>query len=160
MATQLTRPDEKHMTMCGTPNYISPEVVSRTSHGLEVDVWGIGCMLYTLVVGRPPFDTQAVKSTLTRVVTANYEIPPHLSEEIKDLIDGLLKKNPRDRIKLEHILLHPFMKKYEYLAQTNNAQGSSDSGVHTMSMNSSRPYSGKIKFNNGPFNEYLINDSW
>lgn len=73
LATQLTRPDEKHMTMCGTPNYISPEVATRSSHGLEADVWGIGCMLYTLLTGKPPFDTDAVKSTLTRVVMADYK---------------------------------------------------------------------------------------
>ena len=74
LATQLSRPDEKHMTMCGTPNYISPEVATRSSHGLEADVWGLGCLLYTLLVGRPPFDTDAVKSTLTRVVMADYKV--------------------------------------------------------------------------------------
>jgi polo-like kinase 4 len=45
----------QHMTMCGTPNFISPEVATRSSHGLEADVWGLGCLLYTLLVGRPPF---------------------------------------------------------------------------------------------------------
>lgn len=60
--------------MCGTPNYISPEVATRSSHGLEADVWGLGCMLYTLLVGNPPFDTDAVKSTLTRVVMADYKV--------------------------------------------------------------------------------------
>jgi polo-like kinase 4 len=62
------------LTMCGTPNYISPEVVTRAAHGLEADVWGLGCMLYTLLVGRPPFDTDAIKSTLTRVVMADYKV--------------------------------------------------------------------------------------
>lgn len=124
--------------MCGTPNYISPEVATRSSHGLEADVWGLGCMLYTLLVGNPPFDTDAVKSTLTRVVMADYkvffqilppsyfiyiegvlrinsvvslQVPVHLSLEAQDLIDNLLKKNPRDRIKLQDILKHPFLMK-------------------------------------------------
>ncbi|XP_046626383.1 serine/threonine-protein kinase PLK4 isoform X1 [Neodiprion virginianus] len=109
LATQLTRPDEKHLTMCGTPNYISPEVATRSSHGLEADVWGLGCMLYTLLVGKPPFDTDAVKSTLTRVVMADYAFPITLSENAKDLINRLLKKNPRDRIRLRDILQHPFL---------------------------------------------------
>ncbi|THK33125.1 serine/threonine-protein kinase PLK4 isoform X1 [Diachasma alloeum] len=109
LATQLSRPDEKHMTMCGTPNYISPEVATRSSHGLEADVWGLGCMLYTLLVGRPPFDTDAVKSTLTRVVMADYKIPSHLSDMARDLIERLLKKNPRERIKLKDISKHPFV---------------------------------------------------
>ncbi|KAK0176155.1 hypothetical protein PV328_000320 [Microctonus aethiopoides] len=109
LATQLSRPDEKHMTMCGTPNYISPEVATRSSHGLEADVWGLGCMLYTLLVGKPPFDTDAVKRTLALVVMADYKMPSHLSDNAKNLIDRLLKKNPRDRIKLREILKHPFI---------------------------------------------------
>lgn len=66
-------------------------------------------MLYTLLVGKPPFDTDAVKSTLTRVVMADYVMPPHLSENAKDLIDKLLKKNPKDRIHLRDIIKHPFI---------------------------------------------------
>ncbi|KAG8234949.1 hypothetical protein J437_LFUL015517 [Ladona fulva] len=136
LATQLSRPDEKHLTMCGTPNYISPEVATRSSHGLEADVWGLGCMLYTLLIGRPPFDTDAVKSTLTRVVMADYQLPSHLSPEARDLIDLLLKKNPKERIKLRAILDHPFMKKnqkqYEYL-QKKWMTRESDSGMGTMS---------------------------
>ncbi|XP_060523812.1 serine/threonine-protein kinase PLK4 [Cylas formicarius] len=126
LATQLTRPDEKHMTMCGTPNFISPEVASRSSHGLAVDIWGLGCLLYTLLVGKPPFDTQNVKSTLTRVVMDTYSIPAHLSPEAKDLINALLQKNPKDRIGLDQILDHPFLKR-SLVMMTH------DSGIHTMS---------------------------
>nr|CAG4643105.1 EOG090X03P9 [Ilyocryptus agilis] len=125
LATQLSRPDEKHMTMCGTPNYISPEVATRSSHGLEADVWGLGCLLYTLLVGRPPFDTDAVKSTLTRVVMADFKLPPNLSAEAKDLIQRLLKKNPKERPTLEEVMDHPFMK----ARFRNNV----DSGLCTMS---------------------------
>ena len=72
----------------------------RSAHGLEADVWSLGCMLYTFLVGKPPFDTDAVKSTLNRVITAEYDLPDHLSDEAKDLIKLLLKKNPKDRIAL------------------------------------------------------------
>lgn len=122
--------------MCGTPNYISPEVASRSSHGLEVDVWGLGCMLYTLLVGRPPFDTNEVKSTLTRVVMAKYDLPTYLSPEARDLIESLLKKNPKERIHIEHILEHPFIKAHNPIANVMPIQSrllSQDSGVHTMS---------------------------
>ncbi|KAF7278138.1 hypothetical protein GWI33_008755 [Rhynchophorus ferrugineus] len=129
LATQLTRPDEKHMTMCGTPNFISPEVATRGSHGLEVDVWSLGCLLYTLLVGSPPFDTQGVKSTLTRVVMASYNLPSHLTPEAKDLINSLLQKNPKDRISLDQILEHPFIKRNQIMI-SNLTQ---DSGIHTMS---------------------------
>lgn len=111
LATQLTKPDEKHLTMCGTPNFISPEVASRGSHGLEADVWGLGCLLYTLLIGSPPFDTPGVKSTLTKVVMSNYTLPSYLSAEAKDLINNLLQKNPKDRIKLDQIMEHPYIKR-------------------------------------------------
>ncbi|XP_011880255.1 PREDICTED: serine/threonine-protein kinase PLK4 [Vollenhovia emeryi] len=125
LATQLNKPDEKHVTMCGTPNYISPEVATRSSHGPEADVWSLGCMLYTLLVGKPPFETDAIKSTLTRVVMADYEMPLHLSDNARDLIDKLLKKNPKERIRLRDIHKHPFITSIEKSRLRNERSGAS-----------------------------------
>ena len=112
LATQLDQHFEsKHTTLCGTPNYISPEVASRSAHGLPTDVWGLGCLLYTLLVGRPPFDTNGVKSTLTQVVIGNYTIPDHISTEARDLIQRLLCKDPAKRIRLNEVVTHSFMMK-------------------------------------------------
>ncbi|KAL8207026.1 UNVERIFIED_CONTAM: hypothetical protein K2H54_040198 [Gekko kuhli] len=111
LATQLRMPHEKHYTMCGTPNYISPEIATRSAHGLESDVWSLGCMYYTLLVGKPPFDTDTVKNTLNKVVLADYEMPAFLSIEAQDLIHQLLRKNPADRLSLSSVLDHPFMSK-------------------------------------------------
>ncbi|XP_068142581.1 serine/threonine-protein kinase PLK4 [Drosophila tropicalis] len=156
LATQLKRPDEKHMTMCGTPNFISPEVVSRLSHGLAADVWSVGCLLYTLVVGRPPFDTDAVQSTLNKVVMSEFIMPTHLSFEACDLIEKLLKKNPHERISLEQVLRHPFMSKISvaadepqynspkpgacdfYMEGQGQSVASGDSGIVTFASNESR----------------------
>ncbi|XP_035436156.2 serine/threonine-protein kinase PLK4 [Spodoptera frugiperda] len=109
LATQLNGPDEKHVTMCGTPNYISPEVAAREFHGLPADVWGLGCMLYTLLVGSPPFHTQHVKTTLNKVINADYKIPLELSLQAQDLLQRLLCKDPTKRITLKGILEHPFL---------------------------------------------------
>ncbi|XP_021092134.1 serine/threonine-protein kinase PLK4 isoform X2 [Heterocephalus glaber] len=109
LATQLQMPHEKHYTLCGTPNYISPEIATRSAHGLESDIWSLGCMFYTLLIGRPPFDTDTVKNTLNKVVLADYEMPTFLSREAKDLIHQLLRRNPADRLSLSSILDHPFM---------------------------------------------------
>lgn len=133
LATQLSRPDEKHMTMCGTPNYISPEVAMRTAHGQPADVWGLGIMMYTLLVGRPPFDTDGVASTLKKVVSSELMIPINMSIEARDLLDKLLQKDPNCRIRLDDVLRHPFMRKY--LAASEMI--SHDSGVMTMSTNPS-----------------------
>ncbi|VUZ50068.1 unnamed protein product [Hymenolepis diminuta] len=105
----LIEPGEDHNTMCGTPNYISPEVASRGQQVLETDVWSLGIMLYTLVVGHPPFDTREVRSTLNRVLAGDYEMPSHLSSDCTDLISRLLRKQPQDRIKLADMIHHPFI---------------------------------------------------
>ncbi|KAJ8281471.1 hypothetical protein GJAV_G00068070 [Gymnothorax javanicus] len=109
LATQLQLPSEKHFTMCGTPNYISPEVATRSAHGLESDVWSLGCMFYAFLTGRPPFDTDTVKSTLSKVVLGEYEMPAHVSRQAQDLIHQLLRRNPADRPSLAALLDHPFM---------------------------------------------------
>jgi serine/threonine protein kinase len=51
LATQLGHPDEEHYTLCGTPNYIAPEIVSQQAHTFSADLWSLGCLFYTLVVG-------------------------------------------------------------------------------------------------------------
>lgn len=150
LATQLTRPDEKHTTLCGTPNYMSPEVASRATHGMPVDVWGVGCMMYTLLVGKPPFDTKGVQSTLTRVVMADYVVPSDLSMEAKDLLDRLLRKNQNERIHIEDVLTHPFMLKNMSASHPtySNAVPSMDSGLLTMSsgMTSAQNITGKMEY--------------
>uniref|UniRef100_A0A671WA40 Serine/threonine-protein kinase PLK4 n=1 Tax=Sparus aurata TaxID=8175 RepID=A0A671WA40_SPAAU len=136
LATQLKLPNEKHFTMCGTPNYISPEVATRSAHGLESDVWSLGCMFYAFLMGRPPFDTDTVKHTLSKVVLGEYEMPGHVSLEAQDLIHQLLQRDPNQRPSLSAVLDHPFMTQ-SLLVRTKELglgdQGSIDSGIATIS---------------------------
>nr|XP_020011771.1 serine/threonine-protein kinase PLK4 isoform X2 [Castor canadensis] len=134
LATQLKMPHEKHYTLCGTPNYISPEIATRSAHGLESDVWSLGCMFYTLLIGRPPFDTDTVKNTLNKVVLADYEMPTFLSREAKDLIHQLLRRNPADRLNLSSVLDHPFMSQNSAKSKDlGTVEDSIDSGHATIS---------------------------
>lgn len=136
LATQLKLPNEKHFTMCGTPNYISPEVATRSAHGLESDVWSLGCMFYAFLMGRPPFDTDTVKHTLSKVVLAEYEMPSHVSLEAQDLIHQLLQKNPAQRPSLSAVLDHPFMTQNLLVRNKELGMGneeSMDSGIATIS---------------------------
>ncbi|XP_072171640.1 serine/threonine-protein kinase PLK4-like [Diadema setosum] len=143
LATQLKIPEEKHYTMCGTPNYISPEIATRSPHGLQSDVWSLGCMLYTFLSGKPPFDTEAVKKTLNKVVLADYVMPPHISMEARDLISKMLRKNPLDRINLSSVLDHPFMDRTKSMISKNQLSSqrpfetSMDSGMATIATASS-----------------------
>lgn len=111
MATQLNSARDLHTTMCGTPNFISPEVASHTPHGLETDVWSLGCMMYTFLVGSPPFDSGANKPdrTLFNVRRGEFTMPEGISLEAQDLLRQFLQKEPARRIKLAQVLAHPFM---------------------------------------------------
>ncbi|XP_005069740.1 serine/threonine-protein kinase PLK4 isoform X1 [Mesocricetus auratus] len=135
LATQLKMPHEKHYTLCGTPNYISPEIATRSAHGLESDIWSLGCMFYTLLIGRPPFDTDTVKNTLNKVVLADYEMPTFLSREAQDLIHQLLRRNPADRLSLSSVLDHPFMSRNPSTKSKDlgTVEDSMDSGHATIS---------------------------
>ncbi|KAJ3052841.1 hypothetical protein HK097_005568 [Rhizophlyctis rosea] len=108
LAVKLNDPDGEQKTMCGTPNYISPEIVSRQPYGLMSDVWSLGCMLVTILTGKPPFESQAVRNTLERVSRVDYRLPDGLSNEAKDLIHRMLQKDPKKRIPLEKVLSHSF----------------------------------------------------
>ncbi|KAJ3188955.1 hypothetical protein HDU85_004672 [Gaertneriomyces sp. JEL0708] len=108
LAVKLSDPDAEQKTMCGTPNYISPEIVSRQPYGLSSDVWSLGCMVVTILTGTPPFESAAVKNTLDRVSRVDYTLPDHLSPDAKDLVHRLLQKDPKRRLPLSKVLNHPF----------------------------------------------------
>ncbi|XP_028657483.1 serine/threonine-protein kinase PLK4 isoform X1 [Erpetoichthys calabaricus] len=134
LATRLKLPDEKHFTMCGTPNYISPEIASCNAHGLESDLWSLGCMFYTFLVGKPPFETETVRNTLNKVVVGDYKMPQHVSKEAQNLIYELLRRNPVDRIPLSSVLNHPFMTKpSSRIKDSGIVECSIDSGIATIS---------------------------
>lgn len=68
LAAQVVYEGEKKRTVCGTPNYLAPEVLEANSgHSYEVDNWAIGVILYTMLCGRPPFESQEVKQTYKKI---------------------------------------------------------------------------------------------
>ncbi|THH31055.1 hypothetical protein EUX98_g3134 [Antrodiella citrinella] len=112
LAALIENPGERKKTICGTPNYIAPEVLFDTAngHSFEVDTWSIGVILYTLVVGRPPFQTKDVKAIYKRIRDNEYEFPADraVSDEVQELVQLILTPNPQERPTLHQIVDHDF----------------------------------------------------
>ena len=75
LATKISFPGERRRTICGTPNYIAPEILQSKGHSYEVDVWSFGVIMYTLVYGRPPFESKDVKETYKKIKSAVFTFP-------------------------------------------------------------------------------------
>ncbi|CAF1645596.1 unnamed protein product, partial [Adineta ricciae] len=117
---QLAR-DQNNETMCGTPNYISPEIASRAPHSFSTDVWSLGILIATLLTGQPPFETDTVHETLSKVTHEKYELPTTFSEEAQDLVNSTLRKTAELRPNIIEIRDHPFFSKdFSRSPQSNN----------------------------------------
>ncbi|KAI9990335.1 hypothetical protein PInf_021145 [Phytophthora infestans] len=86
---------DDHVTMCGTPNFIAPEVLMAEDEPYDeaVDVWSLGCILYCLLLGKPPFEGRKVSETLENVANAGQnplQFPDGFSSSASDLIKRLL----------------------------------------------------------------------
>ena len=114
LATKLDFEGERKRTVCGTPNYIAPEIIDNSpnspGHSYEVDIWSLGVIIYTLLIGKPPFETSDVKSTYKKIKNVEYTFPDTvpISDHAKNLIKGILVFEPSKRLKIEEILEHPF----------------------------------------------------
>jgi polo-like kinase 1 len=112
LAAKLECADERKRTMCGTPNYIAPEVLDQhgKGHSFQADVWSIGVIMYTLLVGCPPFETKDVQCTYERIKRVKYSFPGDkpVSSEARALVGEILKLNPAERLSLDQIMAHPW----------------------------------------------------
>jgi len=115
LATKLSFAEEKKRSVCGTPKYMAPEVIASKARGytLIADIWSIGVILYTMLLGETPFESDNIERTYRRISIGMYSYPKdsNISPEAKNLISQILKIYPSKRISLEDILNHSFVTK-------------------------------------------------
>ena len=80
--------------MCGTSEYLAPEVLHKAGHGKPVDWWTLGAILYEMLTGLPPFYTKNRKDLFDKIQKVNIKFPQWFSPELKDLLSKLFVKNP------------------------------------------------------------------
>lgn len=103
LATRVDDAERKY-TLCGTPNYLAPEILLKIGHSYQVDVWSLGCIVYTLAVGTPPFETPDLQDTYKRIKENKYTIPSNLTPPLRDFIESMLKADPKQRPDMTSIL--------------------------------------------------------
>ena len=108
--------EERKKTLCGTPNYLAPEILhgTATGHSYEVDIWSFGCVMYTLLIGRPPFQSKDVNEIYSKIKKVQFEFPEDisLSEDAKFLINACLQSRPELRPNTQQIKQFSWFKQF------------------------------------------------
>lgn len=112
----------------GCPAYVSPEILNTTGtySGKSADVWSLGVMLYTLLVGRYPFHDSDPSTLFSKIRRGQFCIPDHVSPKARCLIRSLLRREPSERLTAPEILLHPWFEAVLEPGYTDQEMGTSD----------------------------------
>lgn len=102
-------PSSRRNTLCGTLDYLPPEMVEGREHDEQVDVWSLGVLLYEFLVGSPPFEAEGHSATYRRISRVDLRFPRGVPEDAQDLIRKLLVKDPQKRMSLNSIPTHPWV---------------------------------------------------
>ncbi|XP_010522001.1 PREDICTED: CBL-interacting serine/threonine-protein kinase 11 [Tarenaya hassleriana] len=107
--TDQIRPDGLLHTLCGTPAYVAPEILSKKGYeGTKVDVWSCGVILFVLAAGYLPFNDPNLMNMYKKIYKGEYRCPRWMSPELKRFLSRVLDTNPETRITIDEILRDPW----------------------------------------------------
>ncbi|KAM5246510.1 aurora kinase A [Ctenodactylus gundi] len=102
-------PSSRRTTLCGTLDYLPPEMIEGRTHDEKVDLWSLGVLCYEFLVGKPPFEAHTYQETYKRISRVEFTFPDFVTEGARDFISRLLKHNPSQRPTLSDVLDHPWI---------------------------------------------------
>ncbi|KAM4706809.1 inactive serine/threonine-protein kinase PLK5 [Discoglossus pictus] len=108
LATTVDQSEKRPGVICGTPNYLAPEVLSKDGHSFKSDIWALGCIIYTMLTGYSPFRARSQKEMYYFIQEGFFPVPMYISTNARKLIISLLASCPLDRPLLEDIIGHDF----------------------------------------------------
>jgi len=117
-------PTSRRTTLCGTLDYLPPEMVEAREHDATADVWSLGVLTYEFLVGSPPFEAEGYRATYRRISNVDLRFPKEVPPGARDLISRLLVKDQSKRMKLTELPRHPWIVQQMELVNRANASAS------------------------------------
>ena len=102
-------PSSRRTTLCGTLDYLPPEMIEGKEHDANVDLWSLGVLCYEFLVGEPPFEAEGHKETYRRIAKVDLKFPDYVKEGARAFVSALLRHDPSDRMTLGQALEHPWL---------------------------------------------------
>lgn len=119
-ARNMSRGTHVLTSIKGTPLYMAPELIDEQPYDYTADLWSLGCIIYEMLMGTPPFSTNSILHLIRLITHEQIQWPTFHSDLCISFLKGLLQKNPAKRITWEEILNHPFVKGHIIISENSN----------------------------------------